>query len=110
MNKFFLSKSGGGSPETCINVRFRPWNARLCMFQDFPHHILIIKLIYKVFGFINKIWWGKSWNTHKRAFQTLKRTFMHVSGLPPPYFDTKTKYFINKFYYQNMVGEVLKHA
>ena len=32
---------------------------------------------------------------HKRAFQGLKRTFMHVSGLPPPYFDNKTKYFIN---------------
>ena len=26
---------------------------------------------------------------HKRAFQGLKRTFMHVSGLPPPYFDKK---------------------
>ena len=26
---------------------------------------------------------------HKRAFQALKRTFMHVSGLPPPYFDLK---------------------
>ena len=23
------------------------------------------------------------------AFQALKRTFMHVSGLPPPYFDNK---------------------
>ena len=26
---------------------------------------------------------------HKRAFQALKRTFMHVSGLLPPYFDLK---------------------
>ena len=26
---------------------------------------------------------------HKRAFQGLKRTFMHVSNLPPPYFDKK---------------------
>ena len=25
-----------------------------------PHHILIIKLIYKVFSFIIKIWWGKT--------------------------------------------------
>ena len=25
-----------------------------------PHHILTIKLIYKVFGFIIKIWWGKT--------------------------------------------------
>ena len=47
---------------------------------------------------------------HKRAFQALKRTFMHVSGIPPPYFDNKTKYFVNKFYYQTMVGEDLKHA
>ena len=26
---------------------------------------------------------------HKRAFQALKRTFMHVSGLLRPYFDKK---------------------
>ena len=26
---------------------------------------------------------------HERVFQGLKRTFMHVSGLPPPYFDKK---------------------
>ena len=32
---------------------------------------------------------------HKRALQALKRTLMHVSGLPPPYFDNKTKYFID---------------
>ena len=44
---------------------------------------------------------------HKRAFQGVKRTFMHVSGLPPPYFDKKTKYFIYWFYYQNMLGEDL---
>ena len=46
----------------------------------------------------------------KRAFQGLKRTLMHVSGLPPPYFDKKTKYFINYFLNQNMVGEDLRHA
>ena len=28
--------------------------------SDLPHHILIIKLIYKVFSFIIKIWWGKN--------------------------------------------------
>ena len=62
-----------------------------------------LKLIYKVFIFIIKIWWGK--------------TFMHVyvSGLPPPYFDNKTNVFACfipsiYFYYQNMVGEDLKHA
>ena len=51
---------------------------------------------------------------HKRAFQALQRTFMHVSGLPPPYFDKKTNlYFRRAFqalkrtlvFYQNMVGE-----
>ena len=72
---------------------------------------------------------------HKRAFQAPKRTFMHVAGLPPPYFDykkidkmtffkikiwwgktcymnkphhifiLKTNYIINSFIYQNMVGE-----
>ena len=47
---------------------------------------------------------------HKRAFQALKRTFMHVSGFPPEYFDNKTKNFINWFYYQNMLGEDLRHA
>ena len=26
---------------------------------------------------------------HKRAFRGLKRTFMHFSGPPPPYFDKK---------------------
>ena len=26
---------------------------------------------------------------HKRVFQALKLTFMHVSGLSPPYFDLK---------------------
>ena len=28
---------------------------------------------------------------HKSASQGLKRTFMHVSGLPQPYFDLKNK-------------------
>ena len=27
---------------------------------------------------------------NKHAFQALKRMFMHVSGLTPPYFDLKT--------------------
>ena len=47
---------------------------------------------------------------HKRAFQGLKRTFMHVSGLPPPTFDNETKYFINLIYYQNMMREDLKQS
>ena len=32
---------------------------------------------------------------HKRAFQALKRTFMHVSGPSPPYFDERNQIFIN---------------
>ena len=48
---------------------------------------------------------------HKRVLQALKQTFMHVSGLPPPYFDLKIPnthklVFLN----QNMVGEDLRHA
>ena len=31
---------------------------------------------------------------HKRAFQGLKRTFMHVSGLTPPYFDLKKQFIM----------------
>ena len=34
---------------------------------------------------------------HKRAFQAMKRTFMHVSGFLPAHFDNKTKNFINYF-------------
>ena len=38
---FFKSKSGGGRPETCTNVHFRAWNARLYIPQVFFQHILI---------------------------------------------------------------------
>ena len=47
---------------------------------------------------------------HKRAFQALKRTFMHVSGLPQPFF-VRFKYFEKKpiykviGFFQNMLGE-----
>ena len=38
---------------------------------------------------------------HKREFQGLKRTFMHVSGLPPPSFDKKKpNTFLVFFFYQ----------
>ena len=40
---FLLSKNGGERPETCINGRFRPQDARLCMSQVFPQFILILK-------------------------------------------------------------------
>ena len=43
---------------------------------------------------------------HKRAFQALQRTFMHVSGLPPPYFDLKKLiYIVYGFFNQKMVGK-----
>ena len=47
---------------------------------------------------------------HKCAFEGLKRTFMHVSGLPSPCFDLKTNYLKNWFFYQAMVVEDLRHA
>ena len=47
---------------------------------------------------------------HKRTFQALKRTFMHVSGVPPPYFVNKSNLKSVWVYYQKMVWEVLKHA
>ena len=107
---FFKSKHGGERPETCISVRLRTWNshlcmsqvfsyhifylriwnARLCMSQVLPHHILIKnQLLLKLVVFIQK-WQGKTWDIHQRAFQGLKRTFLHVAGLPLPYFDLKT--------------------
>ena len=38
-----------------------------------------------------------TWDKNESAFQGMKRTFMHVSGLPPPFFDNKTNYFIKRF-------------
>ena len=35
----------------------------------------------------------------KRMFQSLKRTFMQVSGLPPTYFDIKTHLKSNWFFF-----------
>ena len=46
----------------------------------------------------------------KRAFQALKRTFMHVPGLPPTDFDSKSNLYSIWFNYQNMVGEDLRQA
>ena len=37
--------------------------------------------------FLKEIWLAKNWDMHKCAFQALKCTFMHTSGLPPPKFD-----------------------
>ena len=40
---------------------------------------------------------------HKRAFQALKRTFMHVSGLRSTFFDKKTNYLI--IFFSSKYGE-----
>ena len=48
---------------------------------------------------------------HKRAFQSLKRKFMHVSSVPQPYFDFKKKYLSYKLvFYQKTMEEDLRHA
>ena len=48
---------------------------------------------------------------YKRAFQGLKRTFIHASGLLPAYFDfKKPTYKIIGFFNQIMIGEDLRHA
>ena len=48
---------------------------------------------------------------HKRPFQAQQRTFMHASGLLPPYFDLKkTKLYSIWFFNQNMLGEDLRLA
>ena len=54
---------------------------------------------------------GKTSDMHKRAFQGLKRAFMHVSDLPPTFFDKKSIYkLFGFFFHQNMLGEDLRHA
>ena len=47
----------------------------------------------------------------KRTFQGLKRTFLHVSGFPPPYFDSEkeTEQFIDRFS-SKYGGGRLEHA
>ena len=46
---------------------------------------------------------------HKRAFQAPKRTFMHVAGLPPQYFDYKKNDKMIVFFNKNMMGEDMLH-
>ena len=46
----------------------------------------------------------------ERAFKGLKRTVMHVSGLPPPCFDIKNEILSYSFLNQNMMVEDLRHA
>ena len=52
----------------------------------------------------------EEWDVHKRAFQGLKRTFMHVSGLLYHIPIKKPNYQVFGFIYQNIMGEDLKHA
>ena len=87
-NLFFKSKSGGGRPGTCINVRFRPRNALLCMSQVFPHHILINKKIDKMIIFLTKIWWGKTCYLKK----------------PHHILIIKTNYFISCYFFNSKHG------
>ena len=47
---------------------------------------------------------------HKRAFQALKRTVMHVSGLPPSFFDKKPIYKLIGFLIKKMVRGDLRNA
>ena len=47
---------------------------------------------------------------HKRAFQALKRTFMHVSGLPHQVLIKKQLFFKFVFLNQNMLKEDLRHV
>ena len=47
----FLSKYDEVRPEACIKVRFRPWNAHLCISQVFPHHVLIKNYFMKYLAF-----------------------------------------------------------
>ena len=42
---------------------------------------------------------GKTSDMHKRAFQGLKRGFMHVSDLPPTFFDKKSIYKLFGFFF-----------
>ena len=47
---------------------------------------------------------------HKRAFQALTRTFLHVSGLLSTYFDNKKPIYEAIVFYQIILGEDLRHA
>ena len=46
----------------------------------------------------------------RHAFHGLKSTSIYVSGLPPAYFDGKKQKFHIRVFYQNMMGEALRHA
>ena len=68
-----------------------------------------IQLFYKLVIYQKVV--EKDWDMHKSEFQGLKRMFMHVSNLPPPYFDLKKKQIdkVIGFCYQNMLEKDLRH-
>ena len=95
---FFLSKYGGGRSDTCINVRFRAWNASLCMSQFLTNQISF-KNIIKYLVYLNQNMVKEDLRHAKSAFQDLKLTFMHVSELPPPNFDLKNQVLHKMVFY-----------
>ena len=101
LNFFFLIETSWRKIWDMQNVRFRAWNAHLCMSQVFPTIFWFKKAKLYNLVFLNQIMMENSWDIHKRAFQGLKRTFMHVSNLPPPYFNLKNQFikycFLSKF-------------
>ena len=71
-------------PETHVYACLRPS----------PPYFDLKKIKYFINCFFKKPNYGsKTWDMHKRAFQALKRTFTFIF-----------------FFYENMVGEGLRHA
>ena len=65
-----------------------------CLRSSRPYFVKKTKYIINCFFFKSKYGGGNpETSMHKRAFQALKRTLMHVSDLPPPYFDFKKLIF-----------------
>ena len=93
-----------------MKARVSSWNALLHLSQVFHHHILIEEKTKPDENFfLNQNMIMKIWDTHKRAFQDLKRTIMHVSSLTSPYFDKKSTTFKIGCFYPKMVRENLRH-
>ena len=63
------------------------------------------KSIYK-----DKIWWGKTRDMHKGAFQALKHPFTHISGLLAPIIEKKILKLFLFFLNQKMVEEDVRHG
>ena len=84
---FFLIKIGWRRPQTWINVRFRAWNARLCLSQVFSHLILIKKQsIHKMVALSN---YGEE--RPETCINVISQVFPHHNLV-------KTNFFINCFF------------